>query len=88
MALQDDLRQAIEDSGLTLYRIAKGSGIAYQVLHRFANGERDLTLASAPGELAPLKVWVSTSEKTVDELLNPTVDTLAMSLPTTSSMTW
>ena len=36
MALQDDLRQAIEDSGLTLYRIAKGSGIAYQVLHRFA----------------------------------------------------
>jgi transcriptional regulator with XRE-family HTH domain len=47
MALQDDLRQAIEASGLTLYRIAKGSGIAYQVLHRFARGERDLTLATA-----------------------------------------
>jgi plasmid maintenance system antidote protein VapI len=47
MALQDQLRQAIEDSGLTLYRIAKDSGIAYQVLHRFASGERDLTLETA-----------------------------------------
>ena len=47
MTLQDQLRQAIEDSELTLYRIAKGSGVAYQVLHRFANGERDLTLATA-----------------------------------------
>ena len=47
MALQDQLREAIEDSGLTLYRIAKGSGIAYQVLHRFARGERDLTLETA-----------------------------------------
>jgi plasmid maintenance system antidote protein VapI len=47
MALQDELRRAVQDSGLTLYRIAKGSGIAYQVLHRFANGERDLTLETA-----------------------------------------
>ncbi len=47
MALQDQLRQAVKNSGLTLYRIAKGSGIAYQVLHRFARGERDLTLETA-----------------------------------------
>jgi plasmid maintenance system antidote protein VapI len=47
MALQDQFRQAIEDSGLTLYRIAKDSGVAYQVLHRFARGERDLTLETA-----------------------------------------
>jgi plasmid maintenance system antidote protein VapI len=47
MALQDQLRQAIADSGLTLYRVAKGSGVAYQVLHRFARGERDLTLETA-----------------------------------------
>ena len=47
MALQDQLRQAVQDSGLTLYRIAKDSGIAYQVLHRFAGGERDLTLETA-----------------------------------------
>jgi plasmid maintenance system antidote protein VapI len=47
MTLQDQFRQAIEDSGLSLYRIAKDSGIAYQVLHRFARGERDLTLETA-----------------------------------------
>jgi len=41
------LRQAVETSGMTLYRIAKDSGIAYQVLHRFARGERDLTLETA-----------------------------------------
>ncbi len=47
MSLQEQLRQAIEDSGATLYAIAKGSGIAYPVLYRFARGERDLTLATA-----------------------------------------
>lgn len=47
MALHDELRQAIENSGLSLYRIAKDSGVAYQVLHRFARGERDLTLETA-----------------------------------------
>ena len=47
MALQDQLRQAIQDSGLSLYAVAKGSHVAYQVLHRFAKGERDLTLETA-----------------------------------------
>jgi len=47
MALQDQLRQAIENSGLSLYAIAKGAGIAYPVLYRFASGERDLTLQTA-----------------------------------------
>lgn len=47
MALQDQLRQAVQDSGLSLYAIAKGSGIAYPVLYRFASGERDLTLQTA-----------------------------------------
>ena len=32
---------------MTLYRIAKDSGVVYQVLHRFARGERDLTLETA-----------------------------------------
>lgn len=47
MALQDQFREAIASSGLTLYRIAKDAGIVYPVLHRFASGERDLTLETA-----------------------------------------
>lgn len=47
MKLDDQLRQAIENSGLSLYHIAKDSGVAYQVLHRFARGESDLTLETA-----------------------------------------
>ncbi len=47
MALDDQLRQAVQDSGLTLYAVAKGAGIAYPVLYRFASGERDLTLRTA-----------------------------------------
>lgn len=47
MALQDQLRQAVHDSGLSVYAVAKGSGIAQPVLHRFVAGERDLTLATA-----------------------------------------
>lgn len=47
MTLQGDLRKAVQDSELTLYAIAKGSGIAYSVLYRFVSGERDLTLETA-----------------------------------------
>ena len=47
MALQEQLRQAVADSGLTLYVVAKGAGIAYPVLYRFISRERDLTLETA-----------------------------------------
>ncbi len=47
MALRDQLRQAVHDSGLSVYAVAKRSGIAQPVLHRFVAGERDLTLATA-----------------------------------------
>ena len=42
----------------------------------------------AVGAPAPRSVWVRTSEKRVVEPLKPTVETLAMSLPTTSSISW
>jgi hypothetical protein len=42
----------------------------------------------AVGAPAPFRVWVSRSEKIGIELLKPIVETLAMSLPTTSSMSW
>jgi ribosome-binding protein aMBF1 (putative translation factor) len=44
MSLTTELQKAIETSGLSLYRIAKDSGISYSVLHRFANNERQVKL--------------------------------------------
>lgn len=38
MTITDRLRQAIEDSGETLYRVAKDSGLNYAVVHSFARG--------------------------------------------------
>ena len=45
--MAETLRQAIEASGLTVAAVARGAGIAQPVLHRFAKGERDLTLDTA-----------------------------------------
>jgi len=47
MDLTDQLRDAIKNSGATLYRIAKDSGVPYVVLHRFASGERQIKLDTA-----------------------------------------
>lgn len=47
MTLTDQLRKAIENSGASLYRIAKDSGVPYAVVHRFANDERSITLPVA-----------------------------------------
>ena len=47
MMLSDQLREAIENSGVSLYRVAKDSGVSWSVLHRFVNRERDMKLASA-----------------------------------------
>jgi len=41
------LHKAIEGSGLTIYRIAKDSGLDFSAVSRFYHGERDLTLTSA-----------------------------------------
>jgi plasmid maintenance system antidote protein VapI len=38
------LRQAVQDSGMTVNALAAAAGIAQPVLHRFLSGERDLTL--------------------------------------------
>ena len=43
----DQLKRAIADSGLTLYRIAKDSGVPYPVLYRFMADEQGLTMATA-----------------------------------------
>ncbi len=38
------LRTAIEQSGLTLYRVAKNAGVGYTTLHRFMHRERSLSM--------------------------------------------
>ena len=45
--ITDPLRRAIREADVTIYRIAKDSGIASTVVARFYKGERDLTLSTA-----------------------------------------
>jgi len=45
--IQEQLRQAIEESPVTQYRLAKVSGIDKGILSRFIRGERTITLATA-----------------------------------------
>lgn len=56
--LTDQLRQAIDDSGLTRYRIAKETGISESALAQFYNGHRGLSMKSlnALGEFLELKI--------------------------------
>jgi transcriptional regulator with XRE-family HTH domain len=42
--LTDQLRQAIDDSGLTRYQIAKSTGIDESALAKFYNGRRGLSM--------------------------------------------
>lgn len=42
--MADQLKQAIDDSGLTRYRIAKETGISESTLAHFYNGYRGLSM--------------------------------------------
>ena len=42
--LTDQIRQAIDDSSLTRYRIAKETGISESALAQFYNGRRGLSM--------------------------------------------
>jgi len=52
----DQLKKAIAASGLTLYRVAKDSGVPYAALHRFMGGSQSITLATADKLAAYLKL--------------------------------
>ena len=56
--LTDQLRQAIKDSGLTRYRIAKETGISESTLAQFYNGQRGLSMEAlnALGEFLQLTI--------------------------------
>jgi plasmid maintenance system antidote protein VapI len=60
--VSEALRAAIEESGGSLYRVAKDAKISYATLHRFVNGQRSLSMdaleklcASLGLELRPKK---------------------------------
>ena len=54
----DQIRQAIDDSGETRYRIARGSGINERALSKFYHGHRGLSMRAmnALGEYLGLKI--------------------------------
>ena len=56
--LTDQLRQAIDDSGLTRYRIAKATGIDESALAKFYNGHRGLSMQAlnALGDFLQLRI--------------------------------
>ena len=56
--LTDQIRQAIDDSGLTRYRIAKETGIDESALAKFYNGHRGLSMEAlnALGEFLGLRI--------------------------------
>ncbi len=47
--ITEQLRQAIEESGLSAYRLAADSGVNVATVLRFKNGERSLSLSSVDG---------------------------------------
>jgi hypothetical protein len=56
--LTDQLRQAIVDSGLTRYRIAKETGVSEATLSKFHLAQRGLSMAAMDrvGEFLGLKI--------------------------------
>jgi transcriptional regulator with XRE-family HTH domain len=56
--LTEQVRQAIENSGKTRYRIAKETGISEVTLCRFASGERGLSMKALDkiGEYLGLRI--------------------------------
>lgn len=57
-SIADQLRQAIERSGMTRYRVSQLSGISEAVLSRFATGQTDLTLGNTDKLCAALGLQV------------------------------
>ena len=64
--LTDQLRQAIDDSGLTRYEIAKRTGIDESALAKFYNGHRGLSMSAlnALGECLQLTIHLGLQPNT------------------------
>jgi len=64
--LTDQLRQAIVDSGLTRYRIAKETGVSEATLSKFHLGQRGLSMAAMDrlGEYLQLTITLGRKPET------------------------
>jgi transcriptional regulator with XRE-family HTH domain len=45
--ISEKLREAMRDSGQSMYQIAKEAGVDYSIVNRFFNEQRDMKLATA-----------------------------------------
>ena len=65
MKLSDQIRQAVDDCGMTRYRIAKETGISNATLSRFISGERGLPMKTLDvlAELLNLQIMVGKRPK-------------------------
>lgn len=43
MAIENRVKQVMEDRGLTMYRLAKETGLTYQTIHNMMNPSKQLT---------------------------------------------
>jgi len=64
--VSDQLRQAIDDSGLSRYRISKETGISETALALFYNGHRGLSMKAlnALGKCLELKIILGRKPET------------------------
>src|SRR6476469_2737154 len=71
--LIDQLKDAIRQSGRTLYRLSKESGIGHDRLSRFVRGERGLSLEAADAIFRTLGLRVTpTAQQTSPTTESPT----------------
>lgn len=56
--ITDQLREAIDESGITRYRISQETGISESTLSQFSNGNRGLSMEAlnAIGEFLQLRI--------------------------------
>jgi len=71
MTVQEQLRQAIQESELSIYALAKLTGISHQQISRFAKGERGLTLGSFTALAAALGLRLAPEADTTPVAVAP-----------------
>ena len=49
LAISDVVREAVRQGGLSMYRIAKESGVSFSTIQRFVTDKRPLSMANLDG---------------------------------------